>query len=161
MDCKNMLDFFHIWCLKQSLTTFSTQFCEHIGQWFFVFNLTGHDQSWLLGNMTSHKNMTMVMVMTISNPAKTVLLEESHWRQEFAGKRRKKEIIDQCHKWRLEFTGVNKILGSKVRCLFCFDTSTTEGRGGEKGGCANSRTKHTEPLTSELISPLYIREKIF
>ena len=44
-------------------------------------------------------------------------------------------------------TGVNKILGSKVESLFHFETCTSEGRGGEKGGSANSRTKHTEPLT--------------
>ena len=49
--------------------------------------------------------------------------------------------------------GVNLILGSKVQCLFCFET---EGRGVGKGGSANSRTKHTEPLTQGLISPLYV-----
>ena len=32
------------------------------------------------------------------------------------------------------FTHGGKILGSKVQCMFCFETSTTEGRGGEKGG---------------------------
>ena len=47
------------------------------------------------------------------------------------------------------------ILGSKVQSLFCFETSTTEGRGGEKRASANSRTKHTEPLTKGLCSPLY------
>ena len=53
-------------------------------------------------------------------------------------------------------TGVSKILGSKVQCLFCFETSTTEGRGGEKGGSANSINKHTEPLTQGFCSSLYI-----
>ena len=51
--------------------------------------------------------------------------------------------------------GVELILGSKVRCLLCFVASTTEGRVGEKGESANSRTKHTEPLNQGLISPLY------
>ena len=36
---------------------------------------------------------------------------------------------------------------SKVQCVLCFENCTTEGRGGEKGGSANSKTKHTEPLT--------------
>ena len=44
---------------------------------------------------------------------------------------------------------------SKVQCLFCFETCTTEGRGGEKGGSAKSKTKHTEPLTSQMPRPLY------
>ena len=51
-------------------------------------------------------------------------------------------------------TGMNTILGSKVQCLCCFETSTAEGRGGEMGGSANSKTKNTEPLTQGLCSPL-------
>ena len=39
-----------------------------------------------------------------------------------------------------DVTWMNIILGSKVECLFCFETWTTEGRGGEKGGSANLRT---------------------
>ena len=42
-------------------------------------------------------------------------------------------------------TGVNLILGSKVQCLFCFETSTTEGREGEEGGSANFK-KSTQDL---------------
>ena len=30
--------------------------------------------------------------------------------------------------------------------MFCFETSTTERKGGEKGGSANSKTKHAEPF---------------
>ena len=44
-------------------------------------------------------------------------------------------------------TGVEIVHGSKVQCLFCFEFCTAEGRGGEKGGNANFKTKHTEPLT--------------
>ena len=51
---------------------------------------------------------------------------------------------------------MSKILGSKVQCVFCLETSTTEGRGEEKGGSANARTKHTEPLTQGFCSPLYV-----
>ena len=46
---------------------------------------------------------------------------------------------------------------SKVQFLFCFETCTTEVRGGEKGGSVNSRTKRTEPLTQGSCSPLYIQ----
>ena len=52
-------------------------------------------------------------------------------------------------------TGGQLFMMSKVQCLFCSKYCTTEGRGGEKGGSANTKAKHTEPLTSELISPLY------
>ena len=41
-----------------------------------------------------------------------------------------------------------------VQCMFCFETCSPEGRGGGKGGNANFKTKHTDPLTSEIISPL-------
>ena len=41
--------------------------------------------------------------------------------------------------------------------MFGFENSTTEGRGVEKGGSANSKIKHSEPLTSELISTLYAK----
>ena len=34
------------------------------------------------------------------------------------------------------------IIGSMVKCLFCFETRTTEGRGGEKGGSVNFKTAH-------------------
>ena len=37
----------------------------------------------------------------------------------------------------LSCTGIEVFIGSKVQCLFCFETCTTEGRGGEKGGSAN------------------------
>ena len=39
------------------------------------------------------------------------------------------------------------ILMSKVRCVFGFENSATERRGGEEGRSANSEIKHTEPLT--------------
>ena len=51
--------------------------------------------------------------------------------------------------------GVHEILGAKVQCLICFESSTTEGRGGEKGRSANCRTEHTEPLTQGFCAPLY------
>ena len=34
--------------------------------------------------------------------------------------------------------------------VICFEICTPEGRGGEKGGIANFKTKHTEPLTQEI-----------
>ena len=53
------------------------------------------------------------------------------------------------------FTPVKYILVWKVLCLFCFEICTTEGRGGEKGGSANFKTKHTEHLTQGLTSAPY------
>ena len=45
-----------------------------------------------------------------------------------------------CHKC----TGMELILGSKVQCVFCFEISTPEGRGGEKGGVQISKqSKYT------------------
>ena len=38
--------------------------------------------------------------------------------------------------------------------MFCFENCTSEGRGGKKGGSANFKTKHTEPLTEEITSAL-------
>ena len=35
---------------------------------------------------------------------------------------------------------------SKVLCLFCFEICPPEGRGGEKGGSVNFKTKQTESL---------------
>ena len=52
-------------------------------------------------------------------------------------------------------TGVSLILGSKVQCLFCFETYATEGRGREEGGSENFKTEHTEPLPQEIPQPLY------
>ena len=40
-----------------------------------------------------------------------------------------------------------QVIWSKVLCLFCFEICTPEGRGGEKGGSSNFKTKTTEPLT--------------
>ena len=45
---------------------------------------------------------------------------------------------------------VNSDVMSKVHCVLC---CTTEGRGREKRGSANSKTKQTKPLISELIHP--------
>ena len=39
------------------------------------------------------------------------------------------------------YTGMEFFLGSKVQCLFCFETSTTEGRGEEMGGSGNFSNK--------------------
>ena len=36
-----------------------------------------------------------------------------------------------------KYTGGQEFMGSKVQCLFCSESCTTEGRGGEKWGCAN------------------------
>ena len=44
---------------------------------------------------------------------------------------------------------------SKVQCMLCLENCNTEGRGGGKGESANFKTKHTEPLTTELISSPY------
>ena len=44
---------------------------------------------------------------------------------------------------------------SKVTVGVCFEIFTAEGRGGEKGGNANFKTKHTEPLNAEITPPLY------
>ena len=43
------------------------------------------------------------------------------------------------------------LMASKV----CFENCTTEERVGENGGSVNSNKNHTEPLTSEFISPMY------
>ena len=40
-----------------------------------------------------------------------------------------------------ECTGVKVFIGSKVQCLFCLETSTTEGRGEELGGGAKFQAK--------------------
>ena len=48
------------------------------------------------------------------------------------------------------------LIGSKVPCLFCFEIGTSEGKGGEKEGNPNFKTKHTEPLTQEIFSALFI-----
>ena len=50
-------------------------------------------------------------------------------------------------------TGMVLILESKVQCLFCFEICTPGGE--EKGGSANFKMKHTEPLTQEITPPLY------
>ena len=39
--------------------------------------------------------------------------------------------------------------------MFCFEICTPEGRGGERGGNANFKSKHTEPLVQEIPSALY------
>ena len=44
-------------------------------------------------------------------------------------------------------TGGQVIMMSKVQCLFWSKNCATEGRGGEKGGLAKFKMKHTEPLT--------------
>ena len=51
-------------------------------------------------------------------------------------------------------TGVEVFIGSKAQCLFCFETRTEEGRGGEMRGSANFKIKDTEPLTQEKPRPL-------
>ena len=56
-------------------------------------------------------------------------------------------------------TGVEVFLGSSVQCPFCFKTCTTEGRGGEKGGSPNFKTRRTEHLTHEIPRALYLREE--
>ena len=43
----------------------------------------------------------------------------------------------------------------KFQCLFRFEICTPEGRGGEKGGSANFKTKHTEPFIPEYPAPVY------
>ena len=43
-------------------------------------------------------------------------------------------------------TGVEVFIGSKVQCLFCFETSTTEGRGEEMGGSAKYQIKSQQNL---------------
>ena len=60
----------------------------------------------------------------------------------------------------IKLTWVEWFIGSKVQCLFRFETCTTEVRGGEKGGSANFKTKHTEPLTQEKPPPLYMLEEL-
>ena len=49
----------------------------------------------------------------------------------------------QAKKFCYNNTGVALFIGSWVRCLFCFETCITEGRGGEKGESANFKTKYT------------------
>ena len=52
----------------------------------------------------------------------------------------------------LRYTPVKNILVWKVLCLFCFEICTPEGRGGEEGGIANFKSKHTEPF---IFLPVY------
>ena len=88
----------------------------------------------------------------------------AHLSRHAAGRRpllRRRRTLRHLHRPRQDLAagerakeGVEVLIGSKDQCLFCFETCTIEGRGGEKGGSANSRTKHTEPLTQGLISPL-------
>ena len=60
-------------------------------------------------------------------------------------------------RWHLQVNyRLTPILMSKVQFVLCFEKGPTEGRGRKKGGSANSKTKHTEPMTSELILPVYI-----
>ena len=47
-------------------------------------------------------------------------------------------------------TGVKLLIGTKVLCMICFEICTLEGGGIEKGGNANFKTNHTEPLTQEI-----------
>ena len=49
----------------------------------------------------------------------------------------------------VRYTGVKLFIGSKVLCVFCFETCTPEGRGGEEGGSANFETKDTEQKVSK------------
>ena len=45
-------------------------------------------------------------------------------------------------------TGIKSFIASEAQCMFCFEICTPEGKGGENGGSANLKTKHTESLTS-------------
>ena len=47
--------------------------------------------------------------------------------------------------------GVNPWVKGSVQSLLCFEFCTPEGRGGEKGGSSNFKTKHTEPLMTQEI----------
>ena len=42
---------------------------------------------------------------------------------------------------RPNYTVVEVFIGSKVQCLFCFETSTTEGRGEVMGGSGNFKNR--------------------
>ena len=56
---------------------------------------------------------------------------------------------------RMMHTGVEFSTGSKVQCMFCFEIFTLEGRGGEKGGNENFKSKHTEPFPFTQVSVHY------
>ena len=43
-------------------------------------------------------------------------------------------------------TGIRLFLMSKVQCMSWFEICISEGKGGEKGGNANFKSEHTEPL---------------
>ena len=51
--------------------------------------------------------------------------------------------------------GPSFFIGSMVQCMFSYGICSQEERGGEKGGRANFKTKHTEPFTQEIPSALY------
>ena len=51
-------------------------------------------------------------------------------------------------------TGGQVFIMSKVQCVLCFGNCITEGRGGEKGGSANVKIKHTDSL-AKIPGPLY------
>ena len=56
------------------------------------------------------------------------------------------------------FTGVELILRSK---LFCFEICTPEGRGGEKGGNANFKMKHTKNFDPRIYSTHVLGNKFY
>ena len=45
------------------------------------------------------------------------------------------------------------ILGSKVLCMFCFETCSTEGRGGEKAGSAKFQKNTQNLLAKKYLDP--------
>ena len=52
-------------------------------------------------------------------------------------------------------TGIKLFIVSKIPCLFCFEICIPEGRGSEKGGNANVKTRH---FPREITSLLYVRQ---
>ena len=58
------------------------------------------------------------------------------------------------------YTGVELFIRSKVQSLFCYETSTTEGRGGEKGGSANFKIAHRTFDPRNTSTPVLSQEEV-
>ena len=67
-----------------------------------------------------------------------------------------------CHPPSWTTTGPGVKLGQRFYIpWFCYEVFTPEGRGGEKGGSANFKTKHTEPLTQKYLDPCIVKSGTF
>ena len=85
---------------------------------------------------------SMNLMSKIASPARAIRVQGAWHRSEEAPP--------------MKHTGVKLFIGAKDPCMFCLEICTPEGRGGEKGGSASFKTKHTEPFIPEYPSPVYM-----